>query len=237
MKRRMLVAAATLAALCVHVCAGAATPRYVAMSLVGDEITYTGAPETSTGTLRPRGKSQGVPMKGAPFDRTVLEVLAGAVPRAQPGATLSFLAVSAPEAFVNQEAWFDGDKVTLPASVRGAVDKEGASQLLLVTKFRGEAGVTDGETKFGFGKLSGLGFYVDGNTDMIDPKIGPVHGFIAPYVYVKLSVVDLATSTVTARRVVQSATPFTSLNAQAMMDALQDTLVKSMTEAVERTLK
>jgi hypothetical protein len=234
MKRRMLVAAATLAALGAH---AAAAPRYVAMSLVGDEITYSGAPETSTGTLHPRGKSQAVPMKGAPFDRTVLEVLAGAVPRAHPGATLSFLASSAPEAFTDQESWFYGDKVKLPPAVRGAIDKEGASQLLLVTKIRGEAGVSDGSTKFGFGKLSGLGFYVDGHTDMVDPKLGPVHGFIAPYVYVKLSVIDLATSTVTAHRVVQSASPYTSLTGQAMMDTLQDILVKSMSEAVEQTLK
>ncbi len=240
MKRRMLVAAATLVVLGVHTLAEsapAADSRYVAVSLVGDEITYTGAPDMSTGTLHPRGKSQAVPMKGAPFDRTVLEVLAGAVPRARPGATLSFLALSAPEAFMNQDAWFDGDKITLPASLRSAVDKEGASQLLLVTKIRGEAGITDGVTKYGIGKLAGLGFYIDGYSAMIDPKLGAVRGFIAPYVYVKLSVVDLATSTVTAHRLVQTATSYTSLNAQAMMDTLQDVLVKNVGDAAERLLK
>jgi len=240
MKRRWLVATATLAVLGIHLSARsapAAESRYVAISLVGDEVTYTGAPDTSTGVLHPRGKSQAVAMKGAPFDRTVLEVLAGAVPRARPGAKISFLVLSAPELFTKQDDWFDGDKVVLPAALRSAVDQEGAPQLLLVTKVRGEAGVDDGTGKWGFGKLTGLGFYVDGFTPTIDPKIGPVRGFIAPYVYIKLSVIDLATSTVTSHRLVQTATPYTSLSAQAMMDTLQDVLVKNLDDAAERALK
>lgn len=236
MNRRTLLCAATLAALCAAAHAEAPVHRYVAVSLVGDELTYVGATET-TGTLHPRGAVQSMPMKGAPFDRTVLEVLAGNVPKIQPKATLSFLAMSAPEAFAHQEDWFEGDKVVLPTALRGAVEKEGASELLLVTKIRGEAAVTDGTTKWGVGKLSGLGFYIDRNTRMDDPESGHVDGFIAPYVYVKLSVVDVATWNVTAHRIVQSATPYTSLKPQQMMDTLQQSLVEGLGEAVQRSLK
>ena len=228
MNRRTLLCAAAHAEASVH--------RYVAVSLVGDELTYVGATD-ATGTLHPRGAVQSVPMKGAPFDRTVLEVLAGNVPKIQPKATLSFLAMSAPEAFAHQEDWFEGDKVVLPTALRGAVEKEGASELLLVTKIRGEAAVTDGTTKWGVGKLSGLGFYIDRNTRMDDPESGHVDGFIAPYVYVKLSVVDVATWNVTAHRIVQSATPYTSLKPQQMMDTLQQSLVDGLGEAVQRSLK
>lgn len=236
MNRRSLLAAATLAALCAVAHAAAPIHRYVAVSLVSDELTYVGATD-ATGSLHPRGAVQAVPMKGAPFDRTVLEVLAGDVPKIQPKATLSFLAMSAPEAFAHQEDWFDGDKLTLPAALRGAVEKEGATELLLVTKIRGEAAVTDGTTKWGVGKLTGLGFYIDRNTDMNDPEVGHVNGFIAPYVYVKLSVVDLATWNVTAHRIVQSATPYTSLKPQQMMDALQQSLVQGLDDAVQHSLK
>jgi hypothetical protein len=236
MNRRTLLCAATLAALCAVAHAETPEHRYVAVSLVGDELAYVGATE-STGTLHPRGAVQSVPMKGEPFDRTVLEVLAGSVPRIQPKATLSFLAMSAPEAFAHQEDWFDGDKVVLPPALRGAVEKDGAGELLLVTKIRGEAAVTDGTTKWGVGKLSGLGFYIDRNTRMNDPELGHVDGFIAPYVYVKLSVVDVATWNVTAHHVVQSATPYTSLKPQQMMDTLQQSLVEGLGEAVQRSLK
>jgi hypothetical protein len=237
MKRRSLAAAAALAMLCAPVLAQTAPHKYVAVSLVGDELTYVGSPEGVTGTLHPRGAAQVVAMPGAPFDRTVLEVLAASVPRAQPGATLSFLVMSAPEAFVHQEDWFSGQKVTLPAALRSAVEKEGATQLLLVTKIRDEARVSDGETRFGLGKLAGLGFYLDRNTDMVDPKVGPVHGFIAPYVYIKLSVIDVATSTLTAHHIVESASPYTSLPKEAMMNTLQQALVDGLTDAVQRTLK
>jgi hypothetical protein len=56
-------------------------------------------------------------------------------------------------------------------------------------------------------------------------------------VYVKLSVIDLATSTVTAHQVIQAATPYTSLKAQQMMDTLQTMVVDAITDAVQRTLK
>ena len=236
MKRRSLAAAAALAALSATSFAQAAH-RYVAVSLVSDELTYVGAPEGVTGTMHARGSSKAVPLAGAPFDRTVLEVLAGSVPKQQPSATLSFLAMSAPAAFAHQEDWFDGDKVALPAALREAVAKEGAGQLLLVTKIRGEAAIADGTTRLGAGKLTGLGFYIDTFTPMVDPKVGAVRGYIAPYVYVKLSVIDLATSTVTAHQVIQAAAPYTSLKAQEMMDSLQAMVVDAMTDAVQRTLK
>jgi len=236
LNRRSLIAAAMLAAACLPAFAQAAH-RYVAVSLVSDELTYVGAPEGVTGTLHARGSSKALPLKGAPFDRTVLEVLAGSVPKAQPAAKLSFLAMSAPEAFERQEDWFDGDRVKLPAALRDAVAKEGAGELLLVTKIRGEAAVTDGTTKFGMGKLSGLGFYIDRFTQMSDPERGPVQGYIAPYVYVKLSVVDVASFKVTAHRVIQAAVPYTSLKSQEMMDALQKTLVDALGDAVPRTLR
>jgi hypothetical protein len=73
--------------------------------------------------------------------------------------------------------------------------------------------------------------------DVIDPKVGPVHGFIAPYVYIKLSVIDVATSTLTAHRIVESALPYTTLPKEAMLDSLQRTLVDGVTDAVQRTLK
>jgi hypothetical protein len=236
MNRRSLLAIASLATACGPLFAQA-VHRYVAVSLVSDELTYVAAPEGVTGTLHARGSSQAQPLKGAPFDRTVLEVLAGSVPKVQPTAKLSFLAMTAPEAFDRQEDWFDGDKVALPAALREAVGREGADQLLLITKIRGEAAIGDGTTKFGAGKLTGLGFYIDRFTPMVDPVVGDVHGYIAPYAYVKLSVIDLATSRVTSHCVIQAASPYTSLKPQEMMDALQKTLVDGMTDAVQRTLK
>lgn len=242
MKRRALFLASPLLAFGSRTWAqaapdAAAGARYVALSLVGDELTYVGAADGVTGTMHARGAVQAVPMPGAPFDRTVLEVLASAVPHARPGAALSFLASSAPEAFAHQDDWFGGGKLTLPPALHGAVAKEGASQLLLVTKRRGETGVSDGTTKFGIGKLTGLGFYIDRNTPMVDPKAGDVRGFIAPYVYVRLSLVDVATFSVTGQLDLGIAKPYTTLTPQDMMDALQTTLVDGLTDAVARVLK
>ena len=243
MLRRSLIQAAPALALGVAWHAQAASDaagshRYVAVSLVSDRLVDIGSPSRETGTSIHRGVETVVPLPGAPFDRTVLEVLAGEVPRIDPDARLSFLAASTPESYDGQLEWFHDGKVDLPGPLRAAVAGEGASRLLLVTKTRGDAHVTDGRRSNGIGKLSGLGFYRNSWREVQDAATGQVgRGYVAPYVYVTMSLVDLQTFSVVRQAATEMATPYSDMSRQDEYDRLQQVLVEGIRHATQAVLK
>jgi hypothetical protein len=80
-------------------------------------------------------------------------------------------------------------------ALRDLLVKAGATHLILVTKRRGEArfATVDG-TIGGGGAISGLGFYLDNETQMgnIDTKREGA-GFLAPFSYLMVTLLDLPT--------------------------------------------
>jgi len=241
MHRRTLIS--TLPALALGgpvsaVAAPEAGHRYVALSLVSDQLVWIGAPGGETGSHIVRGTSQAVPLPGAPFDRTVLEALAGEVPRVDAQARMTFLASTAPEAYARQDDWFSGGHVALPAVLETAVAREDASRLLLVTKARGDAHVTDGHDSRGIGKLTGLGFYSNNHQPMVDAESGAQStGYVAPYVYVTLSLVDTQTFAVLRQSGAQAAKPYSPMPRQALYDALQLLIVRNIERAARDVLQ
>jgi len=246
MKRRTLVAALPAFALGAHVRAqaaagtDAASPadrRYVVMSLISNELTYVGAASMTTGTMLNHSRYTALPLTGAPFDRTAMEVLAGRVPRAEPGARLAFFDVTSPEAYAAQEEWFDGDKVTLPKSLRNAISQEGASRLLLLTKIRRDARIGDGQNTVGVGRLSGLGIYKDRAVAMRRDGDSTDYVLLAPFVYVRLSVIDIASSMQIRHHDIESARPVYIDNENAQFGELQQLLIDGLETAVNDVFK
>lgn len=243
MQRRSLALALPALALgaatrCLAASEADTTRRYVALSLVSDQLVWVGAPAGVTGTHLVHGEARPVSMRNAAFDHTVLEVLAGEVPRLDARARLSFLASSAPEAYAAQQDWFSAGRLALPAPLQAAVVQEGASRLLLLTKARGDAHVADGHDSRGMGKLSGLGFYTDDNQPMVDAGSGDQStGFVAPYVYVTLSLVDLQTFAVLRQSGVQAAKPYRQMSPQGLLDALQGLLVDNVRRATREVMQ
>jgi hypothetical protein len=213
------------------------TPKYVVMSLIGDKLTYVvriGLDSATGGHT----KETEVPVPGAPHDTAALQAIAGALPASDPGAAMSFLAASSPALYAGQDDWFDGATAKLPETLRKAVAGEHASLLLLLTKWRGEAEILDGHTSVGHGKLAGLGFYLYSIRERADVNSpGVVKGYIAPYVYARLSLIDLATSKVLREQLVHTGTPFVDLTPKGQLEALETLLEASLKEAVANVLK
>lgn len=210
----------------------AAAPKYVAISLVGDELTYASNQGPQVGSHLNYNQHDGRPTKSDVWDVTALQVIASVVPKAVPGASMSFLKGSLPELFSDQVDWFEGDQIKLPTLLKEGVDAEHASFLLLLTKWRGDTIISDGHDSRGQGKLSGLGFYSDPFVTMVGGAGG--NGFTAPYVYAKLSLVDLST-----RRLVREVTIKRTLlgkYANFSKGALQDLLIASVQDATAQVL-
>jgi hypothetical protein len=246
MKRRSLVAAMPALVLASRVRAGesvAAGPasatghRYVVMSLISDALVYVAAASMATGSNINHSRTTRLPLAGAPYDRTAMEVLASRMPEAEPGATLSFFSVSSPDDYADQEDWFDGDKVTLPKSLRETVVKEGAPRMLLLTKIRREALVSDGRETVGVGRLSGLGVYLDRATATSRPGEATRYALTAPYVYARLSVIDVATSRLVRHHDIQRAKPMITSSQTALLDGLQQLLIDGLGAAVDDLFK
>ena len=96
--------------------------------------------------------------------------------------------------------------------------------LILVTKHHGEARLRVADGYIGSGKLEGLGYYLDTTRRMkeLDTSIRSV-GYLAPYVYVDVNLVDLVTGTLVRRATIATGyTIATSHNAAGVQpwDAL-----------------
>ena len=194
MKRRLMLSALPAWTIAAGARADeAAVPRkYVVMSLVGDQLTYVEARQ-ATGSNVTANTHREIPMPGTPLDTLALQAMAGALGEASLAGT-SFLKGARPEHFSGHDDWFDGKTVKLPDGLKSAIAGEHADFLLLLTKQRGDAQIlddVDGEV-YGHGKLSGLGFYVD-SSQRTRSHVVKTYGFSAPYVYARLSLVDLAT--------------------------------------------
>ena len=210
----------------------AAGPRYVVLSLLGDELTEVGAEgDRVISDLGPDRRAR-KPTSSDVWDVTALQVIAGVVPKAVPDASMSFLKGSRPEYFFEQVDWFDGDVLTLPDTLKAAVDGEHAAFLLLLTKWRGDAIVSDGTRVLEQATLAGLGFYLDPSHKMGGGS--EEAGFTAPYVYARLSLVDLSTLRVVRESLIHRAAPREHL--RISNGALQDLLIEGVQDAATRVL-
>ena len=219
--------------------ASAAAPgrRYAAMSLVSDKLSVVEKIGGNSDPTQNRARTTEVPLAGSPYETAALKAMASALAVADPAARTAFLAGSAPEFYADQDDWFDGDVVKLPATLRQAVGGQPAERLLLLTKWRGEAVISDGKTSVGSGKIAGLGFYRFARREGLSRDDTDVRVYVAPFVYTRLSLVDLATSRLLRSQIVQDARPYpVTLTTQQQIGALLELLGASTTAAVPRTI-
>ena len=206
---------------------------YVVLALVSEKLSFVEKTGGNSDPTQNRPRTAEVPLPGSPYDTAALQAIAQALPLADPGAHMAFLAASAPEYYADQDDWFEGDTLKLPAKLRQAVAGERAGLLLLLTKWRGEAAISDGKPNVVSGKIAGLGFYRFARREGTSREETEVHGYIAPFVYARLSLVDVATSRVLQTRVIQAATPYPGdLSPQKQIDTLVAMLGAGVRDAV-----
>ena len=216
--------AAALALLLASTLAAAQDARRIAiLSLVGDQLVVVQR-EMSTGTRIDRNTRTPVALNSAALDNAMVLAVEREVQRADPKAQTVLLAARRPELFALQSRGMEeqGAFKSLVQAVREVASKADATHLVLVTKHRAPARLEVADGALGDGLLEGLGFYVD-PTRIMDRHLSGgerSEGFIAPYAYFLVTLVDLRTGAIVAQRPAMESTSATRQNVLTPWQAL-----------------
>jgi hypothetical protein len=177
--------------------AQAAEPRtYAVLSLVGDKLMVARY-EIATGSRLDKNPRRMIDLPDTSFDRAMVFAVEDAIRKAEPGAKVVLLMANDPAIYAAQSATAEAGAAAshVMAAIRPMLAAAGASHLVLVTKHRSDARIKLREGFIGSGTLEGLGFYIDDDTPVFN--LGSLEGrkgFLAPFVHVRFSLVDLADS-------------------------------------------
>lgn len=220
--------------------AATSAPSYAVIALVGDQldiVTY----QPQVGSELDSNTHMRLPLSEDELDTAALRAINRSLRASRPGAQIALLAASTPDSFADQDRLFNGDHVTLPAEIDAAVHREGASTLVLVTKHRGDARLQVADGVIGSGKLDGLGYYLDTNKHLRNREKGVRSiGYIAPYVYVDVNLIDVATNTLLKRSTIatgyvigtsrraEAVNPWDALTSQEKVATLKSLLTREL---------
>lgn len=224
--RALAVAIAGLAASfgCAHALAAdarvpAAGERYAVLALIGDAMTIV-TYEPSIGSNLDGNAHQRIALSGNGFDSDADVAVEAAIRRVAADATTTMVGVSDPALTAHSE-----DLIASPERMKALVAPIAAQLgpdarfLVLVTKHRDDARLRSATGGIGAGKLSGPGFYIDRFRRMTRSDNGETgRGFLAPYAYLSISLVDLATGEVVRTRTVAASTTLSSARSTTSVD-------------------
>ncbi len=222
---------------------------YAVISLIGDELNIVSY-ERSIRSHVDSNRRESLPTGDVVFDRTVLATAGAELKKVDASAQVALFMPRAPELFKGHDRFFDGSKATLPNAIGAELQAQGITHLVLFTKHRGEAMARGAFGRnMAHGKLEGLGFYIDRSPTMRDLETNErSQGFLAPYVYVRASLIDLADGKVLQSRLLiatqmtlASASkdrhhPWEAMDAKQKVDTLSEMLEDQVREAVPALL-
>lgn len=224
----------------------AAATKYAVLSLIGDAMTLvTYAPQV--GSRLDTNQRDPVALKDPVYDRAAARAVELALQKADPQSTAIVFASSSPALFSEQRKLFEGSRVVLGDDFGASLRKSGATHLFLLTKHRAEARLGKDWTA-GSGYLEGLGFYIDRQLVTQRNQTGEEgYGFLAPYVYIKVSLIDLASSTIVGEEAIaasravslprsQSRNPWEALTPEQKATALRELIESEVDRVVPQLL-
>ncbi|MEQ1517774.1 MAG: hypothetical protein ABL931_14930, partial [Usitatibacteraceae bacterium] len=101
--------------------------------------------------------------------------------------------------------------ISILDAIRSALAKEKADYLILITKHRDAAQFAFTNAIDGAGLLEGLGFYLDGATRTYTGDTREAgRGYIAPFCYAKVTLVDVKTSKVIKKQFIKASMAISS---------------------------
>lgn len=230
--------------------AESATQRYAVLSIVGDKITLVGYRQPIGSNLDQNDKRI-LAVSGPVLDNSTLLSVDDAVKRVQPQAVTMLLTSRDPKLFALQDQSLDnpGDAAGSVAAVKTLLQQSQATRLILIAPYRSEARFQLRETLIGTGRVTGLGIYVDRVARISVSGSGAEGtGFIAPYAYFSVSLIDAKTMTtmrrqiVTEGRVIPTAevqtanVPWDVLNNQKKIEVLEGLVRQGVDRAIPALL-
>ena len=202
-RRTLLLGATGLAAAPVFAQAPDSTTdhRYAVLSIIGDRITLVGFRKT-TGSRLDQNEKRTLTVSGPSIERSTLLSVDDAVKRALPKPATVLLTGGDPKLYSLQDAPPDkpGDAAEAVEAIKALLQQSQATRLILVAPYRADARFPLKQGYIGSGKIAGLGIYVDRVASIQLIETGEsAEGFIAPYAYFSVSLID-AKSLATIRR-------------------------------------
>ena len=219
---------------------------YAVLSFVGDRLLISQA-SGETGTRVDRNVRQFAPTHSPVLDQAATRAVKAKIAAAERDAKVELLEAGNEHfyAAVNDSVGQDG-VASLVRLLQPELRGIPATHWILVTKHRAPARVNLAHTSVGMGNLEGLGFYIDRGLHVASVKTGEgAEGIVAPFAYLRYSLVDAATGTV-LREVnetqsftvaKQSAThPWDALTGEEKVRYLEQLLRRSADDAVPKLL-
>lgn len=249
---KMQFSLALLLAAAISLANGAlAAPRtYAVLSLAGNSVT-TVLERENTGSKLDQNYRTVMAIAEPLFDEAFIHGANTAIKQKQPDAKTVLLLTADQELYKAQNDMFDAaaSNADNRTYLKSLLTNRGATHLVLISKAHGEAEVRIGNERIGKGRLEGLGFYMNNSFGFIntDSKAQGT-GILAPYVYVKVRLIDAATMDVMHEEIIRQAwavgnfnpgkdhAAWSALSSQDKVVYLQEAIKTAMEEVVPKVL-
>jgi hypothetical protein len=206
------------------------------LSDIGDSMTVV-IHQPSVGTHLDSNLKEVIALPDATFDDTAIKAAMDALERLSTPAPFSTVAPTLASA--SKKLTISAGVLTPSKELEGALRSSGATHLLLFTKYRADSMLKMASESIGSGKLEGLGFYIDQSFRMRRSDTGESGtGFLAPFAYFQVSLVDLtsweilkteavmASTTLSGARLKQGSNPWDILAPEQKVAILQKLIQK-----------
>jgi hypothetical protein len=239
---RRLIAAFLL--LAVPFAAHAEARKYAVLSLIGDRLLIV-THDMQTGSRLDKNQRSYVNIDNPVLDNGTAFAIEDAIKQAQPGSEVIVLGARNAKLFASQAEMLDGKGASSAflAGLRAALGNLKATHLIVATKYRHEAMLEFSDGNVGSGQIEGLGFYIDHLLRVTNQQTQETAtGFLAPFAYFRLSLVDLSSwqvlreDRVMASQVTSAASsatghPWAAMSAQDKVETLEQ-MVRYQTQRV-----
>ena len=162
-------------------------------SLLGDSVQVAVSTDAPRDTRIEHTQRYAVEAKGIGFDNIALRALRDTLLKTQPKAQVELYKSPTPLTPEEQRAIAEGAaSAELPAWIVQTINAQQLSHIILVTRNRGEVNIrTANGVSIGRGSAIGIGYYIDTLYSVMNRTTGAVStGALAPYVHVKLTLMD-----------------------------------------------
>lgn len=228
-----------------------AAPRtYAVLSLAGNSVT-TVLERENTGSKLDQNYRTVMAIAEPLFDEAFIHGANTAIKQKQPDAKTVLLLTADQELYKAQNDMFDAaaSNADNRTYLKSLLTNRGATHLVLVTKAHGEAEVRIGHDRIGKGRLEGLGFYMNNGVEILNTEsLDRGRGVLAPYVYVKVRLIDAASMAVLHEEVLRQVIPignyepgkdqaaWNTLSSKDKVVYLQEAIKTAMEEVVPKVL-
>jgi hypothetical protein len=188
-------------ALCTSSAFGNEVRSIALLSVLGDNISVVSY-RPNTGSHIDQNRHSALNAGDRVVDSMVMSAAATAVKTSGALSDMQVSAINYPGAN-DALTWLDGKKFTPPAELSAVIARSDFTHLMLILPQRAPSMLKVRKGSVGSGHLEGIGFYVDRDARMRRSDTGEVGiGFLAPYAYIKVILVNLALGEVVREQMV-----------------------------------